>query len=709
MRKEVLENATSLARAGFTVFKLKGKTPVVKWRKHPYTVPFEVEDYFSGWSQNYGVAPTRDQLIIDIDPRNFKKDDKPHKRLFDLIGLTSPETPIVKTGGGGYHIYFNIKDMPSEMKIRKNIKEYKGLDFISDGAYVVGPGSFHPETGMEYVIQKTFNKIMDAPQALIDLLTTKKKLKTIDDTKSLKDDDKTVTDIYQSFLETTPAAEEGDSGDLITYKVACAGRDYALSPGKTLEMMVEFYNPRCDPPWDHEDLQLKVTNAFEYASGGRGDNLVENDFGKIEKNGKDPKYARWDKSGNNKKSNPNNVINQFKPLLMFGQESNPLYETLVFNEFNGQLNKVKWMPWDKPKGKTMPEGGYEWTENDGIELRNYLSVKRRFDPPRSTIDDAVVSVAREKTIHPIKDYLLGLKWDGRPRLEKWLIKNSGASDTSMNREISRVTIMQAVARIFHPGCQCDTVTILEGKQGIRKTSVVRLLGGEWYAEINIDPGNKDTADGMRGKWFLEMAEMEVTRRADANALKAFISRSTDRYRPAYARTSIDIPRQSTFIGTFNPDALGQYLNDPTGSRRFLPLELGDTTIDTNEIERIRDQLFAEATEKILQGELWHITNNQVLVQLEIEQGKRQMEDGWSSVIADFATTQTAKYIRGIDVFVDAIHGHHANYRFHEQRRVANCLKECGFRKITYRLKGRAVSGFLNPNYDASAKEEDLYG
>lgn len=709
MRREILENATSLAKAGFIVFKLKGKIPAVSWRKHPYTLSTDISDYFGNWGHNYGVAPAKDQLIIDIDPRNFNKHDKPHKRLWEAVGidLKNNDTPIVKTGGGGFHVYFRIKNLPKGKKIRKHLDFYKGIDFISDGAYVVGPGSIHPDTGKEYILQRGFDSVMDAPQDLIDLLTTTITPKVTDDVKSLKDDDSTVISRYETYLKAASPADEGDSGDLKTYKVACVGRDFALSPGKTLDMMLEHYNPRCNPPWDSAALYIKVQNAFAYANGGRGSNLAENDFDKIDN--KSFENTRWDMSGNNYKSNLNNTLNQFLPLERFGLEDNALHHCVALNGFSNKLSKIKWMPWDHPNGKKMPKNGVEWSDDDSVGLRAFLSVKRKLDPNRQVVDDAVRGTACKKYVHPVRDYLNNLVWDQKSRLETWLIDNSGAQDNILNRQISKIMIMQAVARINVPGCQCDYVPILEGDQGIRKTTLVKVLGGEWYADINIDPSNKDTADAMRGKWFIEMSEMEATRKAEANALKGFITRATDRYRPAYAASTKDVPRQCVFIGTFNPDALGQYLNDTTGNRRFLPISLGGDMINTDAILKIRDQLFAEASERYSLGEQWFITDPKALIKLQAEQRKRQMSDGWMSLIEDYVENYTGKYIEGITVFTDAVHGVPTQYRFHEQRRVANCLREIGCEKTIYRNHtGKPVGVFLNPNFNPNTTEERLY-
>ena len=152
-RKEIADNAKGFAKTGFTIFQVDGKRPKkgLKWRQAPYILPSDVEDFFSDWQGNYGIAPNKNQLVIDVDPRNFDKGDSPIKRLFNELELDATNfTKVIETGGGGLHLFLHLPDLPEGKKIRKNLPGYKGIDFISEGAYVVGAGSIHPETAVLY-------------------------------------------------------------------------------------------------------------------------------------------------------------------------------------------------------------------------------------------------------------------------------------------------------------------------------------------------------------------------------------------------------------------------------------------------------------------------------------------------------------------------------------------------------------------------------
>jgi len=715
MKEQILRSAISLAKAGFIVFKLNGKVPPkgLRWRQHPYTLPNEVEELFRGWDGNFGVAPTKNQLIIDIDPRNFEEGDKPHLRLFNAANISMKSTklpnPTVSTGGGGLHIYYNIPDIPEGMKIRKNNPKFQGIDFISNGSYAVGPGSTHPDTGKIYTLHNKspdFDKISMAPDDLMELLLTKNSIELVKDLEICKDDDKAVIEKYRGYLKVTKPAMEGETGDARTYQVACVGRDFALSPDKTLEMMEMHFNPRCEPMWDHSDLMAKINNAYNYAKGSKGSNLIEYDFDRIDQQYETVDRVRWDMNGAIYKSTSNNIDNMFKPVPRFGGDENPLHKCLAYDEFSGEVLKTKWMPWDNTEGKKFPKSGVEWEEKDTKKLLLYLSTKRIFDPNKAKTLDVLVALADKNLIHPVKDYLRSLQWDGEDRLETWLINNSGAEDTIANRAISWVTIMQAVARIYQAGAKCDIITVFEGDQGIRKSTLVEILGGPWYGDIHIDPNNKDAAIGLRGRWFIEMCEMEITKKADITAFKRFISTATDDYRPPYATKNIKVKRQSVFIGTFNADALGQYINDPTGARRVYPLRLGSQTIDTDEIARIRDQIFAEAYHRITHGEKWHIEDPIVLKELEKLQTQVQQADGWVPLVRDWLAAQlSTKNIRPIDVYMGALNGLASNFRHHDQKRIANCLNELGCEKKTVRIDGKVVAGFVNPFY----LSEELFG
>jgi len=711
--KELRILATSFAKAGFKVFKVKGKEPAHPWRKFPYTQPEDVVTYLDKWKFNYGIAPNERQLVIDADPRNFDQGDKPHLRLLEEAGIDiKTSSTLVQTGGDGLHIFYNLPELPQGMEIKKNYKNYKGLDFITDGAYVVGAGSIHPDTKRPYRLLEhcSIEDMKEAPQELLDLLLVPitSRSKITKELEAVKDEDEQTLERYIEYLNLEEPAVEGDSGDAKTFQVACAGRDYGLSAGKTLELMLEHYNPRCQPPWGADELELKIYNAYQYATGAAGSKAPESDFDKVEKIEVHPQWPGWSRLEGTTvlKRNVSNVICQF--INIHENPKNPLYDCLAFNQLSNGVMKTKWMPWDKDEGKRMPEGGLPWTDSDCDDLRSFLSMTRRFDISDRDIINAVRTMARWKPYHPVREYIRTVDWDGIDRLETWLIDNTSMKDNKVNRAVSKITIMQAVARVFSPGCQADVVTILEGDQGIGKSSIVRILGGEWYGDVPIDPKNKDTCLATRTKWILEISEMAVTRKSDAQELKSYLTKTTDTYRPPYGREVTDVPRQHVYIGTMNKDATGAYLDDPTGNRRYAPVDLGRGAINLAGLKKIRDQLFAEAYHRIhLGGENWHITDRAIIRELEGEQRKRQVEDPYIGTIRNYVFENKPFRITATEVWEKALLGSRDKIHQGHSRRIANSLRDLGYYRKTYRFKGTPVSGFENVEYRDVAAEDLL--
>lgn len=164
-------------------------------------------------------------------------------------------------------------------------------------------------------------------------------------------------------------------------------------------------------------------------------------------------------------------------------------------------------------------------------------------------EKATLVEAHNNSFHPVVEYLSGLTWDGTPRLDTWQHVYLGAANTPLNSEVGKNFFIAACARVMQPGCKHDTMLVWESEeQGIGKSTAVAIIGGPFAADFKIDPQHyKDTVHDMQGAWICEIAEMEVARRADVQALKAFLSRTTDRVRLSYARRTTNLPRQSVFV------------------------------------------------------------------------------------------------------------------------------------------------------------------
>lgn len=278
----------------------------------------------------------------------------------------------------------------------------------------------------------------------------------------------------------------------------------------------------------------------------------------------------------------------------------------------------------------------EWNRepiDDGhlVDIRVLLEAEG-FEPNVNDLLPAVVRHAKKHAYHPVRDYLDGLKWDGRPRLDLWLHLCLGAPNTQFNRLVGRRTLIAAVARAYKPGCKVDTVLVLEGPQGIKKSSAIATLFGEdWTAEsVNLFDQHNKMVMAMMGSWVVELAEFIAIAKRDQNTVKGMLSMRSDRVVLPYAKMATDHPRQCIFFGTINPGEMG-YLTDSTGNRRYWPVEV--VQADLKLIERQRDQLWAEALAAYRDGERWWLDAEEQKL-AERETGDREEYDVWDEILAD---------------------------------------------------------------------------
>ena len=217
-----------------------------------------------------------------------------------------------------------------------------------------------------------------------------------------------------------------------------------------------------------------------------------------------------------------------------------------------------------------------WSDADDVRCAEWLQ-RREINVAPVIVSRSVGVVARDIRVHPVRNYLNSLRWDGTPRLETWTTTYLGAADTPLNRAFGSRWMISAVARIMRPGIKADHMLILEGPQGAKKSSALKALAGEeWFTDELAEIGSKDAAQQMRGTWIIEIAELDAISRAEVSRIKAFLTRTIDRYRPPYERYVIAVPRQCVFAGSVNPDT---YLRDETGNRRFWPIRCGVIDLD----------------------------------------------------------------------------------------------------------------------------------
>ena len=186
----------------------------------------------------------------------------------------------------------------------------------------------------------------------------------------------------------------------------------------------------------------------------------------------------------------------------------------------------------------------------------------------------MLAVASERAYHPVKEYLDSLpKWDGIRRVDNLLIDYFGATDNSYTKAVIRKTMVAAVARIYRPGTKFDSVLILNGPQGIGKSTFFAKLAGDWFSDsLTItDMKDKSGAEKLQGYWLLELGELAGMRKTDVEIVKSFISRADDKYRASYGVNVESHPRQCVIVGSTNAES--GFLRDITGNRRFWPVRI----------------------------------------------------------------------------------------------------------------------------------------
>lgn len=297
---------------------------------------------------------------------------------------------------------------------------------------------------------------------------------------------------------------------------------------------------------------------------------------------------------------------------------------------------------------------------------------------------AVESVADERKVHPLRDWLDGLQWDGTARLDHWLTDYVGAPQTVYLQTIGRKWLCAAVARIFEPGAKFDSMLVLEGPQGIGKSTILATIGGNWFSDDFPDLHGKSAAERTVGSWIIELSELDALGRSEVSAVKAFISRRTDRYRPAYGTRVEEYPRTCVFAGSVNPNGSG-YLRDSTGNRRFWPVPCTETNVEG--LKAVRDQLLAEAVHVWRAGEQLYLDDEQALHEAQLMQEERQQADPWESRIVAFLEATTMGHV-GVDEIYQELHLDAQHQNQGTATRIAAILKKAGWSRFRSSLPGR---------------------
>ena len=321
-------------------------------------------------------------------------------------------------------------------------------------------------------------------------------------------------------------------------------------------------------------------------------------------------------------------------LLIFALDER-LKGILAFDRFTLELRINRPIPVADDAFLEAP-GPYPRAVDSGDQTRILVYLQKFYSDKfkLATVQECLPVIAQDNGYHPICDWLAGLEWDKKPRLDQWLTQCYGAPLDAYHKATGSRFLIAAVRRVRHPGCKFDQMLVLEGPQGIGKsTSLSVLFGKDWFTDQIDSLTKKESAMDLRGKWCAEFSEIEHLIRAEVETVKAFLSRSVDHYRAPWARASADFPRQCVLVGTTNST---EYLRDVTGNRRIWPVRCNSVgSIDKTWLTNNRDQLWAEAACREASGEKVWFEESELQETADAHQKVRMYEDPWTSKISEY--------------------------------------------------------------------------
>lgn len=331
----------------------------------------------------------------------------------------------------------------------------------------------------------------------------------------------------------------------------------------------------------------------------------------------------------------------------------------------------------------------EWKDADDIATRLYIQRECGIKKiSRGDVCEALALIATRNKRNCVKQWVESLQWDKTPRIEHMLSDHFGVDETAYTLAVSKNFWLSMIARIMKPGCQVDNMMVLIGKQGAKKSSALRIIGGDWFAEQHQDASNpKAFAEIIQGKILIEISEMDSFNKATITSVKQIVTCVSDRYRNPYDRHATDHPRQCIFAGTTNREDWG---GDVTGARRFWPIRIPHGHIvDIAAIAKNREQYFAEALAIYLNGATWWEMPEE---ETEDHQSALYTPPAWVEPIQNYIEfednvrrVEPITELRISDIMSEALKLEKSQWNKGSEMRIAECLTHLGFSRKKRRV------------------------
>jgi hypothetical protein len=597
-----------LLTKGFSVIPVgEDKRPLIKWKEFEdrHATEDEIEEWFTKWP-NAGVGIVTGKIsgitVVDIDVK-----ETPH-----MTPGNFPLTFTVSTPSGGSHLYY---DYHAGIKTAARVSaQLPGVDIRNDGGYVVAP----PSAGYTVVegTGHTFAKFPDNQFASGRAKDTNTKVGSF----SLTDNvgvttggrNDSITKVIGSMLSTVPQGLWVDQVWPVIQKI----------------------NATYSPPLSHEEL----SRTFESIATKEKQSRVN------------AEAAREMISSPLQISDIEAIkmrLRRSKTGMIFKDLANVVFVLEAHPKYNGKI-------WFDTFTKKAMFNNRPLKETDTFDVQKWLQIEMGLEGVSSQcVRDSIDQVAEQHKKSSALEWIESLQWDGKPRVDQWLHRAYGVEDSEYHRMVGRNWLIAIAQRLKWPGSKFDHVLVLQGGQGVRKTTSFEVLGGGWHVETGTDVSSKDFLQGLDGNMIVEFSEGDTLTKSQTTALKMVITRRTDKYRAPYARAVEEHPRQCVFCMTTNEI---EFLKDVTGNRRWWIVRMiPGVEADIDWLKENRDQLFAESYARVKEA-TWEVPLD---VAEALQEGARIIDVIEEDVLRYYSSLNEDAREEGVtvDSFIDWLYTH----------------------------------------------------
>ena len=547
--------AIEYAKKGFAVFPLKYRDKVPLTRNGCKDATTDAAQIKAWWQKypnaNIGLATgavSQNVFVIDLDIDEDCGIDGYHSlEDWQREHGDFPETWTAITGRGGYHMYFR-----GDGKIKNRAGIIDGVDIRGNGGYVVAPPSIHKNgrryeweySPDEFELAKADNNVMYF----------------------LNHDDH-----RQSASFTMPNIVSAGQRNQMLFRFACMMQAKGASDQSVFAATMAENESSCSPPLTEQEVRIIVSSATKY---DKGKPIHIDSEGVATRENKDdvignPEWVlnfldcNHDKDGNIK--SVKQFVHNFEIVM---DKDDRFAGKIRFNEFAQQLYLCGNVPWEKE------DNCRAWSSHDDSALFSLIQADYGLKS-RQDFADALKNVSMRNKFHPVRELLDSLTWDGKEHIRSLLPECLGAEDSDYTYQVMRLWMLGAVSRVYKPGNKFDYTMILQGSQGIGKSTFLKQMAMDdsWFND-SLDSLDSDKAvQSLTGSWIIELAELKSLARTagGVESVKRFLTATQDKYRIPYERRADTFYRQCVFAGTTNKD---DFLQDETGNRRFLIVQTG---------------------------------------------------------------------------------------------------------------------------------------